>query len=243
VLASCQLNIWGPGGDFVGRTYVASDVSEGGVAKPLVAGTELTLTFTKDGISASAGCNSMVSTDAGIDDSVLRVSSLISTQMACDPAVMQQEDWWADFLTSGPAADVGDRVLTLTSPTAQVRLTAEETVEDLPLTGTAWKLDTIVSGEAASSVPAAGAATLGLTDHAMTITVGTCRKSTLPATIADTTIGYDTAALAASTCTGEAAQVDRAILAVFGGGSVDYRIDGTRLTIGSGGQQLVYTGA
>ncbi len=244
VLASCQLNSFGTGGNFVGRTYIAVGVTQNGAAKQIVPGTQLTLTFTEDGIAASAGCNSMFSSEAGIEDSVLRVESLGSTEMACDPAVMEQERWWGEFLTSDPGAAVGDRSLTLTTPTTTVDMIAEETVEDLPLTGTAWTLDTLVTGDAASSVPAGGESTLSLTGQSMTITVGTCRSTTLPVTLTQTTIDYDPAALAAGACTGDAVSVDSAVLAVYGDGSVGFRIDGTRLEIsGPDGQRLGYSGA
>ncbi len=231
------------GAGFVGRTYLSTSVTEDGQPKPLVDGTTLTLTFTDGGISAGAGCNTMFGS-GGIVEGVLVVESLAGTQMACDSALMEQEQWWGQFLVAEPAADVGDRALTLRTPTAVVAMVSAETVPDLPLDGTAWRLDTILSGETASSVPAGVASSLAVSGGSLTVAVDDCRATVIPVAVSSTTITFDADGFAASSCSGDAAIVDAAVMAVFAHDQVGYIIDVDRLTIsGRDGAGLGYAGS
>ena len=245
LLAGCgdALNTAG-GGDFAGQTYAAVEVTRDGSAEPVVPGTSLTLTFDADGITASAGCNQMVS-GGGVIDGVLQADTLATTQMACDPAIMEQEAWWAQFLTSAPTVEVGEQEMSLTSGTTRVQMTAAPIVAGLPLTGITWTLDTLIDQDTASSVPAAaGVSTVVFTDKSMTVVVSDCRNNQLTVSLSQTAATFDATPFANSACTGDAASVDTFVMTVFGTGRVDYQIDGDRLTItGSDGHALGYRGA
>jgi len=232
------------GGDFVGQTYQAVEVTRDGTVQPVVQGTSLSLTFDSGGISASAGCNSMVS-GGGVRDGVLQADTLASTEMACDPAIMEQEQWWAQFLTSGPTVDVGEQALTLTSGSDTVHMTSEPIVAGLPLSGTTWTLDTIIDQGSASNIPTGvGTSTATFTEQSMTVLVADCRNTQVTVSLSQTAAAFDAAPFASSACTGEAAGVDSAVMTVYGTGRVDYQIDGERLTItGGDGHALGYRGA
>lgn len=228
------------GGQFVGRTYFSTDVSEGDQAKELVPGTQLSLTFEEDGISASAGCNSM-SASGGIRDGVLVLEDLVSTEMACDPDVMAQEQWWAALLVSQPTAEVGDRAVTLTAGDRQVTMVSAETIPDAPLAGTQWRLDTVLQHDTASSVPAGTTATLVVAANTVTVRVDDCRDTESAVEVAPAALTVDPAAFGPSSCTDGAAFVDQAVRAVFGAGEVPYVIEGDALRLsGPFGSGLVY---
>lgn len=240
-LAGCgDLTPSDSGGQFVGRTYVSTDVSEGGQPKELMPGTQLSLTFGEDGIGASAGCNSM-SASGGIQDGVLVLGDLMSTEMACDPDLMAQEQWWVGLLVSQPRAEVGDRALTLTAGDRAVTMVSAETIPDEPLAGTQWRLDTILQHDTASSVPAGTTATLVVKGSTLSVTVGDCRDTESPVEVAPSVLTVDPAAFGPSTCADGAAFVDQAVRAVFGAGDVPYVIEGDALRVsGPFGAGLVY---
>ncbi len=141
--------------DLVGQTFLSNDVRVSDQPYPLVKGSQLRLSFEDGAIGASAGCNSM-SGDARWSTGTLTIDgqSLAMTEMGCDEPLMQQDTWFADILTSKPTLLQDDTTLTLTSDDTVIVFTDEEVVvPDASLTGTPWKLDSIIAGDAASSVP------------------------------------------------------------------------------------------
>jgi heat shock protein HslJ len=102
-----------------GHTFVATSVD----GRELVAASELTLAFEDGRISAMAGCNTMNGSYT-IDDGALEVGALAQTAMACEDALMDQDQWLASFLESSPTVALADSVLTLTGDDATI--TAEQ---------------------------------------------------------------------------------------------------------------------
>ena len=228
---------------FPGSGYVSTAVTEDGRPRPLVAGSVLTLRFNAEGIGASAGCNALFAT-GGIRSGVLVVDALGSTEMACEPDLMDQESWWSQFLLGRPVVEVVDRGLTLTRGTTSVAMVADAAVPDVPLEATAWQLDTIVTGDAASSVPAGAASRLVVGSGQIEVSIEGCRQTSEAATVGPASITVAPGAFAAAGCDGPAAIVDRAVVAVFGAGEVRYLIEGDRLTVtGPFGAGLVYRGS
>ena len=137
-----------------GRTFLSTSVTEGGEPRPLVAGTEIRLTFFDDHrLGASAGCNIMGG-QAEVSDGRLVVADLSTTEMGCDPPRHEQDEWLAGFLTARPAWRLDGAALTLTGGGTEIRLEDREVADpDRPLRGTRWVVDTVVDGDAASSVP------------------------------------------------------------------------------------------
>ena len=126
--------------------YVASDVT----GQTLVAGTTLRVTWDGGALSADAGCNGM-SGRASVTAGRLSVDGLAMTEMGCEPARMDQDEWVADLLTSGPQlSPLGDG-FTLAGTGVTARFATEPAPEDLPLEGTTWLLETVVDGDVASS--------------------------------------------------------------------------------------------
>ena len=149
-----------------GRTFLSTSVTENGQPKELVAGTRITLNFFADGhrLGAQAGCNQMGG-PASFDAGRLVVNDMATTEMGCDPPRHAQDEWLARFLTSKPTWAREGATLTLEDTTTRIVLEDREVADpDRPLQGTKWVVDTIVEGDAASSVPAGVEAYLTIED-------------------------------------------------------------------------------
>jgi heat shock protein HslJ len=114
MLASCSASNADPAA-LLGKSFTADEATIGGVTQPLALDSTLTLTFTDDGISAKADCNSMFAT-ANLDDGVITTTTPMGmTMMACEQPLMDQDQWISDFLVSGPSWALDGSMLTLTS--------------------------------------------------------------------------------------------------------------------------------
>ena len=100
-----------------GRTFVATEVQ--GAA--LAGGTELTLRFVDGAAVALGGCNTQrgeyrladLAGDGTTWTARLVVGPMMSTLMACEPELMEQDRWVAELLADGPAISAVDVQLTL----------------------------------------------------------------------------------------------------------------------------------
>lgn len=137
-----------------GRDFLSTAVTEKGQSRPLVGETRIRLSFTDDGrLVANAGCNTM-SGQAEVRDGTLVVADLATTEMGCDPDRHAQDEWLAGFLTSRPKLARSGSELTLSSDSTEIRLQDREVADpDRALRGTRWVVDTVIDGDAASSVP------------------------------------------------------------------------------------------
>lgn len=91
--------------DLDGTTWVAERIED--PDREIVPGSRIVLSFQDDAMSARAGCNTLRG-QAAIEDGELVVPVLASTMMACEEALMQQDDWLNGFLSSRPAIEVTD---------------------------------------------------------------------------------------------------------------------------------------
>lgn len=137
----------------VGQEFLSTEVSEAGQPRPLVDDSRIRLTFAESGVNINAGCNSL-SGDARLVDGTLVVENMNSTEMGCAQPLMQQDEWLAEFFSSEPSWQREGDTLTLTSGDTTITLLEREVADpDRPLHGTKWRLDTVIDGAAASSVP------------------------------------------------------------------------------------------
>lgn len=114
-LAGCG----GGGTDLGGATY-ASTESRG---HDLVPASRVTLTFTDGRISANAGCNTLNGAASWEGDTLEVRGSLASTMMACEDALMAQDTWLSEFLSSSPELAVEGDELVLGDATTGLTLT------------------------------------------------------------------------------------------------------------------------
>jgi heat shock protein HslJ len=219
-----------------GRAFVAESVSEQGKPKPLAKGTQVTFDFTEDGrLLARAGCN-MISGPVTTGDGRLTARDLEVTEMGCDQPRHEQDSWLLRVIESGPAMRFDGTKMTLTGPDAEIVFTAKK---DLPLTGTEWRLDTVVTGELAQA--SQSAATLVFADGKVTITTE-CNSGQAGYQTAGDKMVFDGVALTRKACPDELTQAEQAITPVLDG-EVTFKIknESLELTHPSGnGLRLVH---
>lgn len=232
--------------DLVGRTFLSDDVTVNDKPYPLAKGSQLRLTFEDGSVGGSAGCNSMGG-DASWDNGVMLVKgdSMMMTEMGCAEPLMQQDTWFSDILTSEPRLSQADTTLTLTSGDTVIIFTDEEVVvPDGSLTGTTWTLDSIISGDTASS-NADVKSTLEFSDEGQLNGAFGCNGGGGAYTIEGDVISFGPLATTAMACEPPASEVEEAVLGVLQG-DVTYSIDGESLVLsaqkvtGSGATALVY---
>ena len=96
-------------GTLAGPAWVV--INDGSAPVP-VQGT-VRLEFPADGrVAAETGCNG-VRGPASVEDSVLVTGPLMSTRMACEPALMEQERWVTEMLSSHPRLELSGPYLAL----------------------------------------------------------------------------------------------------------------------------------
>ncbi len=233
--------------DLEGRTFVGDDVFVDDQPYPLVKGSQLRLSFGDQNIGAQAGCNSMGG-DASWAGGVLAVDgkTLVMTEMGCNEALMQQDTWFADVLTSKPTLSQSGSTLTITTGGTVIMLTDEElAVPDASLTGTLWRLDSIVTGDTVSSVPSGVESTLQLSDGGeLTADLG-CNSGRGRYSARGNTLTVGPIATTRKACSPPESEVEAAVLGLLHG-DVSYSIDGNSLNltarkvVGPGPTRLVY---
>ena len=105
--------------DLEGKTFVATEVS----GATIVEGTEILVTFEDGAVIVAAGCNTQRGGYA-IADGTMTVDPLAATMMACDDALMAQDQLMAELLGAGPTVALDGDELTIASATTTVTLTA-----------------------------------------------------------------------------------------------------------------------
>jgi heat shock protein HslJ len=223
-----------PGGELDGREVLAT----GAQGFEIVGGTTIRLAFERASVRADAGCNHM-SSDYEVVDGVLHLGSLGSTAMACDPPLMDQDERLATFLMSKPAVELDGDTLTLTSGRSVITLLDREVADpDRPLEGTRWVLDTIVSGDSASSIPTGITASLTISDGTMRIDSG-CNTGSAPVGVRDHVIDVGRLTITLVRCSDEQMEVERAMVDTLQG-SVSFTVEAARLTLTAGDRGLSF---
>jgi heat shock protein HslJ len=226
--------------DVDGRTFESVEVR----GHTLAEGSIVTITFDVGRISASAGCNRMMS-HGSWDGGVLSVPGpLAMTRMACPPAQQADDDWLSSFLTSEPALRVEGSTLTLGDNSSGMTL---EERKDVALVGTRWVVDGLVHADAVSSLPAGVTSDLTIDASGSINGTGGCNRLSGSVTVDDSgdgtaTLAFEPLAATLMACPPDVANVEAHVLSVLQG-RVDYVIDGRQLTLTSGSQGLTLTAA
>jgi heat shock protein HslJ len=163
------------------------------------------------------------------------VGELSSTEMGCEPAVMELVQ---RFLAALQAVDsyelAGSLVLGRTGDGTSLTFDRLPPVPDAALVGTTWVLDTFIDGDVASSSPLMGSARLELRPDGTLDGSSGCRplsgrweadgpriRLTALTAIEDPTAGI---------CAPESEEIEHRLLAVLGDGFTPV-VEGSRLTI------------
>lgn len=220
------------------RTFLSVAVTDGGVARPLVADTRIRLDFRATDIGASAGCNSMGGAYR-IENGRLIVDTMSMTEMGCEEDLAAQDTWLAELLGSRPAIRLTGDELVLESGSIVVRLLDRKVVEpDVALAGPTWTVVSIISGDAVSSVPDGATATLAFhADGTMTVNAG-CNQGGATWKAVGGGLEVSALGLTKKACGGAEGQLESAVVGVLGAGTIAAAIDSTLLTLQAGAQGL-----
>ena len=217
-----------------GREFLSQSVE----GHELVEGSTIRLGFADGSVSAQAGCNNIFG-GYTLDGDVLVVDTLGTTEMACDPALMEQDTWLVEFLSARPTVALDGDTLTLTGADATITLLDRTVADpDRPIEGTRWVVDGLAQNEGVSTVP------IGVT-AAMTITAGQaaveagCNTGSASVEVGETTLTFGPMALTRMMCGDDAMAVEQLVTQVLDG-EVEYEIeaDVLRLTNGDVGLHL-----
>jgi heat shock protein HslJ len=221
----------GGAGSLAGRSFVSESVTENGRPRPLVEGTEIALTFPSDGgISARAGCNHM-SGSLEVQRHRLMVGDLTMTEMACSPELGEQDEWLAGLLTADPAYRLRGDSLRLQVGGTVVELVDQEVAEPgQPLEGPTWLLDTLIDGDALSTLPPGTGASLVFGDGGVGLNVENCNVGNGDVAIGESEIEVGPLMMTLRACEEDPAMVEAAVTSVLQG-TITYEIAGDHLTL------------
>jgi heat shock protein HslJ len=213
-----------------GHTFLSTKVTENGQPHDLATNTRVTFRFMDDGrLLADAGCNTMAG-PVTVDGARLEVSDLSTTQMGCDPARHEQDEWLATFLAGKPSWKLDGDTLVVTSESKELTMRDREVAEpDLPLRGTRWTVESLIDGQTASSVPQGTSAWLTFGPKSVELHPG-CNQGSADYELAGDTIRFGPVLTTRMACEPEAMALEQAVLAVLDG-TVTYEIDSNTLTL------------
>ncbi len=207
-----------------GRTFMSTEV----IGYDLVEETEVNITFLANSMSVSAGCNSM--NGAFEIGEVLTAGPFLSTMMACDPALMDQDVWLNDFLSSLPTIELDGETLTLASGDTTMILSE---LQPSTLVDTTWMVTGTVANQGVSTVPADSTASIEIApDGTVSVNSG-CNTGSGIVEITDDTLTFGPIATTKMACPQEQMDLEASVLSVLQG-EVTYTIDGNHLSLRTG---------
>lgn len=136
------------GGDLTGVTWVLDHASMMTLVDAVPTGARIDIAFDAIDVHGQAACNSYGGGyEADASAGSLSFSDLASTQMACDPPLMDLEAAYLGAIgdVTGYQVTGNQTGLVLTGGTAALTFTPHAPTEALPLEGTAWTLTTIAT--------------------------------------------------------------------------------------------------
>jgi heat shock protein HslJ len=199
-------------------------------------GWRVTINFLADEVNGQA-CNYYGGTYAIGDDGRIAFDAMAMTEMACEEPMMMVEAAYHAALAEVSVATRDEERLTLSGPDAELVFRLLPPVPDEEIVGTRWILDSLIQGDAASSV--VGEAFLELSSDGRFEGSTGCRQIVGRYVINGDTIDFVEMA-ANGDCRPALQEQDGHVLQVLGDGFVP-AVDGRTLTMAdNGGLGLVY---
>lgn len=199
-----------------------------GAPIPLVAGSEPTLTISGSDVGGRAGCNIYGGT-ATFEDGRVTISALSMTEMACDEERMAEEAAYSTALGRVDAFELAGDRLTLRGGGAELSYERVPPVADADLIDTTWLLQSVLTGDATSSVVGEPAILSFGADGQLSGSTG-CRTFSGTFTRAENAISVGSLVTDDRGCSEETAAQDAHVLGVLEG-MVRISIDGSQLTL------------
>lgn len=203
----------------------------------IVEGHRITINFSEDGtVGGVAACNSYGGTYVADGEDVIIGDELASTAMGCAQLIMESEAAFLAVLREPLTYEVTDDELALAYSEGELVFGRVQPVGTTALLDTTWRLETLIEGDAATSVQ--GEATLVLrSDGSVSGSTG-CRTFSGEHSIDADTVFLTTFAMSGE-CPEELRRQDGLIVNVLGDGFTTV-IEGDQLTLTSRGEDLVY---
>lgn len=211
----------------MGGAFHSTSVTEQGKPRALVDGTRVELRFTDDGrLLARAGCNH-IQGPVSLDDGKLAVSELGMTAMGCPDADLHtQDEWLSNFLSSTPSWRMDGGNLVVTGQDTEIVL-ARETPATLE--SGKWTVDTLITGDASSSVPGGVVATLAFQDGRVEVSAG-CNAGSAQYRAEGQRLTFDRLVLTDKACGQDEMAVEKAVTDAVQG-QVAFTVDGQTLRL------------
>jgi heat shock protein HslJ len=234
-----------PSGDLAALLAGTTYLSQSATGITLAPGAVLRISFDDGRISVSGGCNGMGG-DVTFEGDTMTVGPMMSTQMACDQPLMDQDSAVQAFLTAGTTVAVDGDTLTLTGTfdgaDASITLLDREVADpDRPLTDTAWTVTGVISSDAISSGWGSAVATLTIVDGQAQVNAG-CNTGFATVTVDEAagTIAFGPLALTRMMCDDDAMRLEQEVSRVLTG-TATYSIEAGSLTLMNGTDGLQFT--
>lgn len=206
--------------------------SDGGAAIPLVKGSDVTMTVSGSQVSGRSACN-LYGGEIIVVDGEVRFGAMFMTEMACDEPIMASEAAFMAAMGKVRAARRDGERLTLTGAGVTLVFEWVEPPPTADIVDTTWVLDSIITGDAVSSVMGDPATLVLAADGALTGTTG-CRSFTGRYTEANGEIRFVEFAMDQTDCDPGLAAQDSHVVSVLGDG-FRATVEGQRLTLSSTG--------
>lgn len=235
VAAACGL---GPVGDLDGE-WILQDATVGGQALQLVEGARVSLRIDGSEIGGTAACNHYGGElDRGGDR--ITIGALSMTEMACDEPLMALEAAYLDGLSRVDSAGREADQLRLTGPATELAFTLLQPTPDADPVGTRWRLESLITGDAVSSV--FGEATLLLAENGTLSGSTGCRSFGGSYALDGDELVVADLLIDMRPCDAESAGQDGQVLGLLEG-PLRVTVGGDRLTLMSGANGLDYRAA
>ena len=226
----------GPAGDpagLAGREFLSVRVMRGDDQIDLVDGTRISVSFAAGQLGIRAGCNIMGGSYA-VEGGTLVTDALAMTEMGCDQARHEQDDWISTFFGQRPAIALsGDDLVLTFDDTAMTLLDREIADPDLPLAGTTWLVDSLVTGESVSSVPIAAVSTFRFSDDGRVDIDTGCNLGGGRYEVDEGagTIRFSDLVFTRRACSGAGGELEGAVMQVLAEGTLSIDIEARRLEL------------
>lgn len=221
------------------KTWVVQRIVVDGRPRAIVRGTTITLDFSDGRLAINAGCNSM-SGPTRFEGTTLTTSAMGSTEMACERDRMEQDQFIAGFFAQPVTVTRTGGTGQLTQGGTTIDIDEQIPEPDVALEGTVWMLDTLLEGDAASSVSGARRPTLTINDEGRADVFFGCNSGGGTVKVGDGTLTFGPLAMTRMACEVEAMRVEAAVAQVLDGETV-YEIAGSQLTITKGERAGVWS--
>lgn len=205
-----------------GIRWEIESVTVGGKRSAAPAGAHVEIDA-KGRASGNYGCNRFTA-EARLDGDTLTVEPGTTTEMGCEPDIQQFETLLSQTFSGKLTVAAKDDSLTLTTAKGgTIALTAQPSA---PLTGTRWRITTLVSGSIASSLPAGTANKAHLTfgkDGTVQGVLG-CNSFRGTADVSGTAIAFGRLVTTRKMCPDPEMRLERDVLDVLDGKRTAYGI-------------------